>query len=63
MTYAGWEARAHAALPPSVLSYVAGGAGGERTQEANVRAFDRWGLIPRMFVGARGATCPWSCSA
>ncbi|MEU5580879.1 alpha-hydroxy-acid oxidizing protein [Streptomyces huasconensis] len=52
MTYAGWEARAHAALPPSVLSYVAGGAGGERTQEANVRAFDRWGLIPRMFVGA-----------
>ncbi|MBM7172401.1 alpha-hydroxy-acid oxidizing protein [Streptomyces sp. G44] len=52
MTYAGWESRAHAALPPSVLSYVAGGAGDEWTQDANVRAFDRWGLIPRMFVGA-----------
>ena len=40
------------ALPPSVWSYVAGGAGDERTQRANVEAFERWGLIPRMFVGA-----------
>jgi lactate 2-monooxygenase len=39
-------------LPPSVLSYVAGGAGDENTQQANVMAFQRWGLIPRMFVGA-----------
>ncbi|MGV2922027.1 alpha-hydroxy-acid oxidizing protein [Streptomyces alfalfae] len=52
MTYAELEARAQAALPPSVLSYVAGGAGDERTQNANVTAFERWGLIPRMFVGA-----------
>ena len=29
-----------------------GGAGDERTQDANVTAFDRWGLIPRMLVGA-----------
>ncbi|MGW2229430.1 alpha-hydroxy-acid oxidizing protein [Streptomyces formicae] len=52
MTYAGLEDRARAALPPSVVSYVAGGAGDERTQEANVTAFERWGLMPRMFVGA-----------
>ncbi|MCX4095022.1 alpha-hydroxy-acid oxidizing protein [Nocardia sp. alder85J] len=52
MSYAGWEERARQALPPSVLSYVAGGAGDERTQNANVTAFERWGLMPRMFVGA-----------
>ena len=52
MDYAGWEARAAHALPPTVLSYVAGGAGDEGTQRANVAAFSRWGLIPRMLVGA-----------
>jgi lactate 2-monooxygenase len=46
------EAKAHAALPAGIVSYVAGGCGNERTQEANVAAFDRWGLVPRMFVGA-----------
>ncbi|MCI3928617.1 lactate 2-monooxygenase [Streptomyces sp. AN091965] len=52
MGFAGWEAGAEAALPPSVWSYVAGGAGDERTQRVNVTAFDGWGLVPRMFVGA-----------
>jgi lactate 2-monooxygenase len=52
MDFAGWEARAAQALPPSVLSYVAGGAGDEATQRANVTAFSRWGLMPRMFAGA-----------
>ncbi|MFF0146521.1 isopentenyl diphosphate isomerase/L-lactate dehydrogenase-like FMN-dependent dehydrogenase [Amycolatopsis sulphurea] len=52
MAYTELEARAAQALPPSVLSYVAGGAGNERTQRANVGAFERWGLMPRMFVGA-----------
>ena len=33
-------------------SYVAGGAGDEHTQRANVAAFDRWGLVPRMLAGA-----------
>src|ERR1700733_5960498 len=46
------EAGAASALPPSVWSYVAGGAGNERTQRANCTAFEGWGLIPRMFVGA-----------
>ncbi|MER7949447.1 alpha-hydroxy-acid oxidizing protein [Streptomyces sp. NPDC096079] len=52
MTFADLEARARAALPPSIWSYVAGGAGDEHTQEANVAAFRRWGLVPRMMVGA-----------
>src|SRR6266851_2120159 len=52
MAFAELEARAEQALAPSVLSYVAGGAGSEHTQQANVSAFLKWGLIPRMFVGA-----------
>ncbi|MGD0052049.1 MAG: lactate 2-monooxygenase [Vulcanimicrobiaceae bacterium] len=44
------EERACAALPPSVISYVRGGCGDERTQDFNVAAFDRWGLVPRMLV-------------
>ena len=52
MAFAELEDRASSALPPSVWSYVAGGAGDERTQRANVTAFDHWGLVPRMFVGA-----------
>ena len=40
-------------MSPSLASYVAGGSGDERTQEANVVAFDKWGLTPRVFVGAR----------
>jgi lactate 2-monooxygenase len=52
MVYHELERRARAAMVPSTLSYVAGGAGDERTQRANVSAFDQWGLIPRMFVGA-----------
>jgi lactate 2-monooxygenase len=52
MSFAELESRAAHALPPSVLSYVAGGAGDEHTQRANVAAFGRWGLMPRMLVGA-----------
>jgi isopentenyl diphosphate isomerase/L-lactate dehydrogenase-like FMN-dependent dehydrogenase len=52
VSFAELEARAAHALPPSVLSYVAGGAGDERTQRANVAAFRQWGLMPRMLVGA-----------
>ncbi|GAA2747603.1 alpha-hydroxy-acid oxidizing protein [Kitasatospora cinereorecta] len=52
MDFAELESRARAALPPSVWSYVAGGAGDEHTQRANAAAFERWGLVPRMMVGA-----------
>src|SRR6201996_962009 len=50
--FAERESRAAPRLPPSVLSYVAGGAGDEHTQRANVAAFSQWGLMPRMLAGA-----------
>ncbi|GAA5040970.1 alpha-hydroxy-acid oxidizing protein [Streptomyces similanensis] len=50
MTYRDLEPPAQAAMAPSVRSYVAGGAGDERTQRANVAAFEGWGLMPRMMV-------------
>ncbi|MGK6320717.1 alpha-hydroxy-acid oxidizing protein [Sphingomonas sp. DT-204] len=43
-------ARAGAAMPPHVLNYVQGGCGDEFTQEENARAFNRWGMVPRMMV-------------
>ena len=53
MEFATLERRASAALDPSLLSYIAGGAGDEATQRANVEAFANWGLVPRMLVGAQ----------
>jgi lactate 2-monooxygenase len=52
MSFAELEAKAQAAMAPSIWSYVAGGSGDERTQRYNVTAFENWGLMPRMFVGA-----------
>jgi lactate 2-monooxygenase len=52
MDFGELEARAARALPAPVWSYVACGAGDEHTQRANVAAFRRWGLYPRMLVGA-----------
>jgi lactate 2-monooxygenase len=52
MSYADLERRAEEVLSREVWSYVAGGAGDEGTQVANVRAFERWGLMPRMLAGA-----------
>jgi lactate 2-monooxygenase len=52
MSFAELEAKAQAAMSPSMWSYVAGGAGDERTQRVNASAFENWGLMPRMFVGA-----------
>jgi lactate 2-monooxygenase len=48
--FATLEARAAAALPPWILSYVQGGCGDEATQRCNVEAFGHWGIIPRMMV-------------
>ncbi|NED37011.1 alpha-hydroxy-acid oxidizing protein [Streptomyces sp. SID8499] len=50
MTYRDLEPVAQAAMSSSIRSYVAGGAGDEHTQRANVTAFERWGLVPRMMV-------------
>lgn len=52
MTFADLERRAEATMSEQLWSYVAGGAGNERTQRANVEAFERWALMPRMLVGA-----------
>ncbi|MFH8559861.1 alpha-hydroxy-acid oxidizing protein [Streptomyces sp. NPDC017988] len=52
MAFAELEERARHAMPATVWSYVAGGAGDEHTQNANRAAFEHWGLIPRMLVGA-----------
>ena len=52
MSYGELERRAEATLSPELWSYVAGGAGNEHTQDANVTAFTRWGLMPRMLAGA-----------
>lgn len=44
------EKRAEAALSESMLNYVQGGCGDERTQDANAAAFGHWGMVPRMLV-------------
>jgi lactate 2-monooxygenase len=46
-----WETRARAALEPGPFDYIAGGAGGESTMEANRDAFARWRLRPAMLAG------------
>ena len=43
-------ARAEAAMPEHVLSYVQGGCGDELTQDRNADAFQHWGMVPRMLV-------------
>jgi lactate 2-monooxygenase len=50
--FAALERAAAEVLPPWVYSYVAGGAGDEGTQRGNVEAFSRYGIVPRMLVGA-----------
>jgi lactate 2-monooxygenase len=42
------EARAREQLSTDAFGYVAGGAGDELTMSANLRAFERWEIVPRM---------------
>jgi len=42
------EARARERLPAEAFGYVAGGAGAELTMRANLEAFERWQIVPRM---------------
>lgn len=46
-----WEARAESALDAQAFGYIAGGAGSESTMKANLAAFDRHRLRPRMLTG------------
>ncbi|MCW3020379.1 MAG: lactate 2-monooxygenase [Solirubrobacterales bacterium] len=42
------EARARELLSAEAFGYVAGGAGAELTMRANLEAFERWRIVPRM---------------
>jgi lactate 2-monooxygenase len=46
-----WEAAAREKLDDGPFGYIAGGAGGESTMRANLAAFERWRLRPRMLSG------------
>ena len=46
-----WEARAAEVLDPGPFDYIAGGAGSESTMRANLQAFERRRLRPRMLTG------------
>lgn len=48
VVYEEWEEKARNALDDGPFYYVAGGAGGEKTMKANLEAFARWQLVPRM---------------
>jgi isopentenyl diphosphate isomerase/L-lactate dehydrogenase-like FMN-dependent dehydrogenase len=48
ITAAELEARARELLSAEAFGYVAGGSGSELTMAANLRAFTRWQIVPRM---------------
>jgi lactate 2-monooxygenase len=48
VTAAELQRRASEELTVEAYGYVAGGAGSELTMEANLRAFERWQIVPRM---------------
>lgn len=48
VVYEEWEKRARDILEDGPFYYVAGGAGGGSTMEANLDAFNRWKIVPKM---------------
>ncbi|AYF76518.1 alpha-hydroxy-acid oxidizing protein [Nocardia yunnanensis] len=54
MTAAGLEERAREVLDPAAFAYVAGSASSERTAHANLAAFEKYRLLPRILRGASG---------
>lgn len=46
--YEEWERIAREKLDDGPYYYIAGGAGGHRTMEANIDAFDKWKIMPKM---------------
>ena len=46
-----WERAAEEKLDAGAFGYIAGGAGGESTMRANLAAFERWRIRPRMLTG------------
>ena len=51
VAFADWEARAQELLEPGPFDYIAGGAGAEATMRANLEAFERRRLRPKMLTG------------
>ncbi len=54
------QERARAVLTPQAYGYVAGGAGAERTMDANLRAFERRQILPRMLHDVSVRDCATS---
>ena len=50
MDFTTLETRAHEARGPMMTNYIAGGCGDEHTQDMNAKAFQHWGMVPRMMV-------------
>src|SRR2546426_6018 len=51
VSFEDWERAAEEKLDPGPFGYIAGGAGAESTMRANLDAFERWQLRPRMLAG------------
>jgi len=51
VAFTDWERAAEEKLDEGAFGYIAGGAGAEETMRANLDAFQRWRLRPRMLVG------------
>lgn len=55
MTAAGLDAAAKRSLSAQAYAYVTGSASSERTADANITAFDRHRIVPRMWRGSSAA--------
>ena len=51
ITAGDWERAAEERLDPGAFGYIAGGAGAESTMRANLDAFAKWRIRPRMLTG------------
>ena len=51
VTAGDWEWAAEKKLDSGAFGYIAGGAGAEHTVRANLEAFERWRIRPRMLTG------------
>ena len=51
VAFEDWERAAEEKLDEGAFGYIAGGAGAEETMRANLDAFRRWRLRPRMLAG------------
>src|ERR1700704_3475099 len=51
VTAEDWERAAEQKLEPEAYGYIAGGAGAEETMRANLDAFRKWRIRPRMLTG------------